>query len=509
MLWNPKKVRFDDILEVNSSDIAAELKSIIHPGDGGDPSAAVASDDDFEEIEEIDDDIDPEDLVVVDSLASLPASSEGGYDSVGEVTSNAHGGIVDDEVTNESLGVNEDESDADSDDDHDAYEVQGHTSDSTDDDNDSVLLLSEVDEEEEVNASPVAAPRRSNRLRGVNRNYAMHTNGLFVKVFFCSDGTVRVPRGYEQAMKSPQAKEWLDAIKVEYDCLVKNGTWEVVDRPANVPVVGCRWVFDLKFNEDGSIKRYKARLVAQGFSQTQGVDYFETFAPVASAVSVRLLLALATIHDWDVRQLDIETAYLNAPVKEEIYMRQVPGFEVPGNKVLKLKRSLYGLKQSGKNWNDYLSDFLLGIGMERSKIDPCLFYFRDTGGKIALLSVYVDDIIITGDATDVINQIIEQLNNKFRVKDLGGVYQLLGMVIVRDRTKRQMRVHQGPYIRRMLREFDISGVRHFDTPTPDDMYAQVIKAAFDGEVRTAEFDYRGAVGCLMHLANCTRPDIAN
>ena len=320
-----------------------------------------------------------------------------------------------------------------------------------------------------------------------------------------------MPCGYEDALKSPQAQEWLKAIEVEYNCLVKNGTWEVVERPANVPIVGCRWVFDLKFDTDGSIKRYKARLVAQGFSQTHGVDYFDTFAPVASAVSVRLLLALATIYNWDIRQLDIETAYLNAPVKETIYMRQVPGFEVPGNKVLKLKRSLYGLKQSGKNWNDYLSEFLLGIGMQRSKIDPCLFYFRDSDGTIALLSVYVDDLLITGDATKIIDQIVERLGDEFKVKELGGdgVYQLLGMVIERDMAFKRMRIHQGPYIRRMLKEFDIHGVRPYNSPTPEDMYAQVIEAAFDGDQRTIDFDYRGAIGCLLHLANCSRPDIAN
>lgn len=507
MLFNKNPFRFDDTFDLDGADVNPTAEDANTEADDLDDSSVGDADDGV-------------DMEIIDRFGTFPSEGETSDDDINndndEFDSTSEYTEASSRVDNENDGASSD----------DATDNDSHVGDDLGGDNMSDAGSSNPSDNEDGfkdNPSPPVSDddsgseeepvRRSHRSdRGVNKKYAdyvMHANKLFAKVFFCPDGTIRVPKTHVQAMRSPQAKEWIAAIKKEYESLLSNKTWEVVDRPEGVPLVGCRWVFDLKFDTDGSIKRYKARLVAQGYSQTLGVDYFETFAPVANSVSMRTLLALAAINNWNVRQLDIETAYLNAPVDEDIYMRQVPGFELPGNKVLKLKRSLYGLKQAGRNWNTTLTEFLISIGMTKSSIDPCLFYFHDTDGKIALLSVYVDDIIITGDATEVIDQIIEKLKRRFKVKDLGEAHQLLGMVIERNRDEGTMKIHQGPYIRRMIQQFDIADVRSCKTPTPEDMYSQYIQAMFAKDKRTVEFDYRGAIGCIMHLANTTRPDIAN
>lgn len=349
-------------------------------------------------------------------------------------------------------------------------------------------------------------PRQSQRVRKSTRQ----PDHIYkAKVYLCEDGQIKIPKTYWDITKNPQAMDWMNAVKSEYESLLKHGTWTEVDKPPDKSVIGCRWIFTLKLNADGSIKRHKARLVAQGFTQTEGVDYFETYSPVVSTTVIRLILAIAAINNWDVRQLDIETAYLNAAVREDIYMRAIPGFPIDRGKVLKLNKSLYGLKQSGKNWGQCLADFLIEIGMKRSSFDSCLWYYHDAEGRIVLLGVYVDDLLITGSATVAIETLITNLKLKFSVKDMGEVHQVLGMVVERNRKEGLMKIHQAQYIHIMLQDFDISDVRPFRSPAYEDTYQQHVEACFDGEERTIDFAYRSAIGCVMHLSNTSRPDIAN
>jgi hypothetical protein len=215
---------------------------------------------------------------------------------------------------------------------------------------------------------------------------------LLLRVFICSNGDIRIPKGYADALELPQAKEWLLAMKMEFVSLMKNHTWDLVPSPPGVKIVGSRWVMTVKFGADGTIKRYKARFVVQGFSQTEGVDYFETFAPVVSLTTVRMVLAMAAVMGWEVFQMDVETAFLNSLVSEDVYVRQAPGFIAHGKEqyVYKLRKSLYGLKQSPRNWNNCFTTVLLALGLHQSEYDKCLFFWM-TGGKIVLLCVYVDD----------------------------------------------------------------------------------------------------------------------
>jgi hypothetical protein len=214
---------------------------------------------------------------------------------------------------------------------------------------------------------------------------------------FVIDGVVKIPRAYREAVSGSQAQQWKSAIRSEYEALLKSRTFDIVDIPPGRNLIGCRRVFDLKYSLNGDISRFKARLVAQGFTQVPGVDYHDTYSPVVNMASVRTLIALAVIYGWKIRQLDIKTAYLNAPLQESLFMRAVPGFTLPDGKCLRLLQSLYGLKQSGKNWNTLLNEFLTSLGLTATSSDPCVFFKRKKDGKILLLCVYVDDIIITGD----------------------------------------------------------------------------------------------------------------
>lgn len=225
--------------------------------------------------------------------------------------------------------------------------------------------------------------------------------------------------------------------------------------------------------------------------------------------TIRLVLALAAKYNWTIQQLDIECAYLSAPLKETVYMKGVPGALLGEGKILQALQSIYGLKQSGCNFKNYLSQFLIEIGLKPSNNDACFFIHKDKDGKLVLICVYVDDIILTGDNMAFRKRVVDSLEIKFKVRNLGECHQLLGMII--DRYDEKIVVHQQPYIQRAIAEkYDLSDIKDFQTPAYENTYALHIKAAFDGDKRTdTTFDYRKAIGEIMHLANTTRCDIAN
>ena len=268
-----------------------------------------------------------------------------------------------------------------------------------------------------------------------------------------------VPKNIQEALEDPN---WKLAVMEEMRALEKNRTWEVVDQPKDKKVVGCKWVFTVKYKADGSVERYKARLVAKGFTQTHGVDYLETFAPVAKMNSIRILFSLAVTYDWPLQQLDIKNAFLNGILDEEVYMRLPPGFEVGPHKVCKLHRSLYGLKQSPRAWFERFGKTVKGFGFKQGQADHTLFYKKSSLGKVVILIVYVDDIIITGDDRDGIEDLKRKLALSFEIKDLGQVKYFLGMEIARSREG--LFVNQRKYILDLLKETGMLGCRPAETP---------------------------------------------
>ena len=198
----------------------------------------------------------------------------------------------------------------------------------------------------------------------------------------------------------------------------------VTDLPPERSAVGGRWVFDLRGNPENP--RYKARYVAKGYSQTEGVDYFETFSRTARMDTVRALIQVGYQQDLLLHQMDVKSAFLHAPIEEEIYVKEPEGYSTTPNKVWKLNKSLYGLKQSGRNWNTTLEKYLTQNGFTKSKADTCLFT-KSVNGEVVHLLVWVDDIIIAASNQKNLDETKTLLCEKFDMKDLGELKYFLGI----------------------------------------------------------------------------------
>ena len=252
-------------------------------------------------------------------------------------------------------------------------------------------------------------------------------NAVNVNVDFCY--SIRdLPQSYTEAVHSPDSQNWRNAMDEEMHSLKENDTFTLTPLPEGKQTVGGRWVYAVKESADGTLT-HKARYVAKGYSQTKDIDYFETYAPTTQMTSVRVLMQLAAKLDLTVHQLDVKTAYLNAPIDCEIYLEQAEGYEVPRKDkklVYKLNKSLYGLKQSGRNWNSVLNDELIRNGFKQSLADPCM-YVKHDGKDIVILLMWVDDIIIASSNVSMLGEVKAMLSQKFKMKDLGVISRFLGI----------------------------------------------------------------------------------
>lgn len=238
----------------------------------------------------------------------------------------------------------------------------------------------------------------------------------------------RDPQSFKEAMLSADKDEWMTAMLDELRSLETTGTYELTDLPKDRKTIGCKWVFERKKEHDNI--RFKARLGAQGFSQKYGEDYDEVFAPVARAPTIRLLLSFAGIRQFLVKQFDVKTAFLNGSLKEEIYMRQPPGFK-QGEKVFRLRKSLYGLKQAARSWHIMLNESLKRNGFSQSQADDCLF-MKHKENDICYLVVHVDDMLCVGSTPEIIDEVFASLSQHFELKDLGFPKQFLGIDIFKS-----------------------------------------------------------------------------
>ena len=197
--------------------------------------------------------------------------------------------------------------------------------------------------------------------------------------------------------------EWLRAIQSEMQALHLNQTWTLVPPPIEHNIVGCKWLFCTKFCVDGSIERYKARLVAQGYNQVHGLDFSHTFSPVVKASTIHMILSLAVINNCPLHQLDVNNSFLHGTLSDTVYMQQPPGFVDPHHPsyVFHLHKAIYGLKQALRSWFHRLSSFLLTNGFTCSQSDPSLFIFK-RNYSILYLTFYIDDLILTGNRPDLI-----------------------------------------------------------------------------------------------------------
>ncbi|GKA61804.1 zinc finger, CCHC-type containing protein [Tanacetum coccineum] len=206
------------------------------------------------------------------------------------------------------------------------------------------------------------------------------------------------PKTFDEAMKSQDVAFWKEAINDEMDSIMGNNTWVLTDLPPGCRPLGCKWIFKRKMKVDGTVEKFKARLVIQGFKQKSGIDYFDTYALVARISTIRLLIALASIHSLIIHQMDVKTAFLNGELEEEVYMNQPLGFILTGNenKVCKLIKSLYRLKQAPKQWHQKFDEVVLSNGYLLNQADKCVYSKFDASGKGVIICLYVDDMMIFG-----------------------------------------------------------------------------------------------------------------
>ena len=310
------------------------------------------------------------------------------------------------------------------------------------------------------------------------------------------------PQSYKEAMRREDASSWLEAMAVEMTSQRKVGTFVEVPRPADANILPCRWVYAFKLGADGETTIYKARLVAKGFGQRPGEDFNETFAPTLHKSSLLTLLAIAAREDLEIDQMDVKTAFLNGDLEEEIYMQPPEGFppKVRGH-VWRLQKSIYGLRQSARQWYQKLKGELVNLGYTRTATDHAVF-IRRTGG-FCCVAFHVDDLITLANGLKAKLQMKKELSERFETKDLGKVRLFCGLEITRDRSARTITIGQEHYCSAILERFGLENARPVSTP----MSASLQLAKL--ETPTVDIHkYQSMLGSLMYAATGTRPDIA-
>ncbi|KAL0393106.1 UNVERIFIED_CONTAM: Retrovirus-related Pol polyprotein from transposon RE2 [Sesamum radiatum] len=305
------------------------------------------------------------------------------------------------------------------------------------------------------------------------------------------------PENFETAVKH---KVWVQAMEEEIKMIEKNNTWELTDRPKDKEVIGVKWIYKTKLNADGSIQKHKARLVAKGYSQLPGIDYTETFAPVARLDTIRALIAIAANKKWKIYQMDVKSAFLNGYIDEEIYVEQPQGFIAKSSeeKVLRLKKALYGLKQAPRALYSRIDKYFIDRGFRRSLSEPTL-YIKSQGNDTLIVSLYVNDLIYTGNEK-MIQVFKEDMMKTFEMSDLGLMHFFLGIEI--NQEKEGIFICQRKYTETLLKKFKMESCKTVTTPlVTGEKYQKE-----DGSQKVDGSMYRSLIGSLLYLT-ATRPDI--
>ena len=302
-------------------------------------------------------------------------------------------------------------------------------------------------------------------------------------------------------MNRPDKELWMEAIQCELDALSKMRTWEITDLPENKKAIGTKWIFRVKRDEHGNITKYKARLVALGCHQKPGIDYDEIYASVVSKTGLRIFLAAVNHLDLHLHQMDIETAFLNASLEEEVYLRVPDGLTKQNtNQVMKLKRSLYGLKQAPRAWNEELTTTLKELNFECIEVDQSILKCQ-IEKDICFLCFYVDDILLASHQIELINNIKQLIKGKYKATDMGEAKHFLGLTIKRNRTKRKLELDQKNKISEYLEEHGIKESKSKDTPLSVPLENKPQEEICDQAI------YQKIVGQLQYLGVTTRPDL--
>lgn len=306
------------------------------------------------------------------------------------------------------------------------------------------------------------------------------------------------PRTVTQALKHPG---WNGAMTEEMVSFDETDTFTLVPYHSDMHILGCRWIFRVKLNADGTVKCLRSRLVVKGYDQAEGIDYLDTYSPVVKSPTIRAILHLATVNKWDIRQLDVNYAFLYGDLEETVYMHQPPGFINPEKPthVCKLNKAIYGLKQAPRAWFNKFSDFLLAFGFVCSIRDPSLFIYRK-GGDVMLLLLYVDDIALTGSNSGLIGTLLEELNKEFKMKDLGRFHYFLGLQA--QFLSNGLFLNQERYAEDLLHISGMSECTPVATPLP----LQLNRVPDESTLFSQPTYFRSLAGKLQYLT-LTRPDL--
>ena len=381
---------------------------------------------------------------------------------------------------------------------------------SSDDDTPTISELPQVEQQAEeidhLDTSTDSTPDESSSSQPTVRRSTLQkkTTDYFGWEANLAGSYVQEPHTVEEVLSTPEKAHWVKAMEKEMKSLQENEVWDLVELPRGRKPVGSKWVFKVKTDEDGNVEHYKARLVAQGFTQKFGADYDETFCPVVRLESIRTLIALSVQHGFQLHQVDVTTAFLNGKLEEEVFMKQPEGFVAKGQKhlVCQLKKSVYGLKQSPHCWNIALDKHLKGIGFAQVESDPCIY--RTSSGEPFFIGVYVDDIVMASKSKARLAEVKQSLTKKLDIKDLGRLHHFLGMKIVQDETTGKVWVGQQVYTENLLRKFEMENAKPVATPV--DNSTKLVKMT-DSDKCVDQQQYQSAVGSLLYLAMATRPDI--
>ncbi|KAG8473612.1 hypothetical protein CXB51_036051 [Gossypium anomalum] len=288
------------------------------------------------------------------------------------------------------------------------------------------------------------------------------------------------------------------------ESLHKNKTWDLVKLPKGKKTVHCKWVFEKKEGTTGAEEpRYKARLVAKGYSQIPGVDFTDVFSPVVKHSSIRALLGIVAMHDLELEQLDVKTVFLHGELEEDIYMQQPEGFIVSEkeNYVYLLKKSLYSLKQSPRQWYKRFDSFMTSHDFKRNSFESCVYFKKNSDGSFVYLLLYADDMLIAAKDKGKIRKVKDQLSEEFEMKDLGPTKKILGIEILRDRKSSKLYLSQKGYIEKVLCRFNIQSAKPVSTHLAAHFrLSSTLSPESDDEI--------GAVGSLMYVMVCSRPDLS-
>ena len=264
------------------------------------------------------------------------------------------------------------------------------------------------------------------------------------------------PYTYKEAMNDIDAHHWVKAMKSELDSMYSNQVWDLVKVPNGIKSIGCKWDYKRKRRIDGKVENFKARLVAKEYTQKKGIDYEETFSPVAILKSIKILLSIAAHFGYEIWQMDVKATFLNGNLEEEIYTMQLEGFIAKNQEHMgcKLKISIYGLKQASRSWNIKFDQAIKSFGFEQNLDEPCV-YKRHRDKVVMFLALYVDDILLIGNDVEVLSSVKVWLSSQFDMKDLGKANFILGIKLWQDRKNKLLGLSQAGYIDKVLEQFSM------------------------------------------------------